>query len=289
MDLAITRRMGRQPQAKQTAMRDLAAPGWFTDPSSLTEERFWTGSVWTGLTRARDMAFTESVPGVVRTLFERSVPISKIATRRLAVTTTSIRWGRWEVSTAEVQSIWHWIEESPDDAANDPSKAWHKLVFEAENRVSGLRVKFANVGGSESRQVAWDGYRALLSVSTTVIQPRLAVEYLDKLSDGKEVKIGNLRLSSRGIVQRHVDPRRASLSAHWNDLSVMVDCEGRPLGDPSELARLRDGTMLEPIDASTKNAPVVPLLLWLAKDRFETKPMVLATRTMPEWFERAVS
>ncbi len=289
MELAITRRMGRQPQSKQTTPRDLAAPGWFTDPSSVTEERFWTGAVWTGLTRARDMAFTETVPGVARTLFERNVPISKIATRRLRVTTTSIRWGRWEVATNEVQSIWHWIEESPDEAM-DPSRAWHKLVFEAENRVSGLRVKFANVGGMDSRSIAWDAYRALLSVSTTVIQPRLAVDYLERLSDGKEVKIGNVRLSSRGIVQRHADPRRASLSAHWNDLTVMVDCEGRPLGDPSELARLRDGTMLEPIDASTKNAPVIPLLLWLAKDRFETKPIVMPTRAaMPEWFDRAVS
>jgi Protein of unknown function (DUF2510) len=289
MDLAITRRMGRQPQAKQSAPRDLAAAGWFTDPASLTEERFWTGSVWTGLTRARDMAFTETVPGVTRTLFERNVPISKIATRRLRVSTSAIQWGRWEVATAEVQSIWHWIEESPEELAKDASKGWHKLVFEAENRVSGIRVKFSNVGGLESRSIAWDAYRALCSVSTTVIQPRLAVDYLEKLSDGKEVKIGNLRLTSRGIVQRHVDPRRASLSAHWNDLTVMFDCDGRPMGEPDELGRLRDGTMLEPLDAGVKNAPVVPLLLWLAKDRFETKPIVMPTVVLPEWYDRAVS
>ncbi len=283
----LTRRIQHTEIENQTA--DHAAPGWFTDPSSGGHERFWTGNAWTGLVRERDLGFIETVPGVNRTLFEKNVPTSKFSTRRMRVTTTSIRWGRWEIPTSDITSVWHWIEESSDAVHQNPAKAWHKLVFEAENRVSGLRVKFDNVGGLESRAIAWDAYRALVSVSTTIVAPRIASEYLDRLSEGKEVKIGGVRMTSRGIVNRHVDPRRASISAHWNDLTLLVDCDGRPFGNAHELARVADGTIMNTISANTKNAPVLPLLLWLAKDRFETKPILLRPRALPVWEDRYVS
>jgi Protein of unknown function (DUF2510) len=278
----LTRTKRHTKAATQQAI-DAAAPGWFTDPSSGAHERFWTGDVWTGLVRERDLGFAETVPGVNRTLFEKNVPTSKFSSRRMRVTTTSIRWGRWEIPTSEITSVWHWIEESSNAVNQNPANAWHKLVFEAENRVSGLRVKFDKVGGSEARQTAWDAYRALVSVSTTIVAPRIAAEYLQRLTEGKEVKIGGLKMTSRGVVQRHVDPRRASMSAHWNDLTLLVDCDGRPFGLPNELARVGDGSIMHTIPANTKNGPVLPLLLWLAKDKFETKPIVLRERAYSVW------
>jgi hypothetical protein len=272
--------------AKVQPDSDAAAPGWFTDPSSEAHERFWTGDTWTGLVRERDLGFAETVPGVERTLFQKAVPTSKFSSRQMRVSTNSIRWGRWEIPTSEITSVSHWIEESANALDQHPAQAWHKLVFEAENRVSGLRVKFDKVGGVDARATAWDAYRALVSVSTTIVAPRLAVEQLDRLSEGKEVRIAGMKITSRGVVQRNIDPRRASISAHWNDLTLLVDCDGRPFGQANELARVGDGTIMHGATANTKNGPMLPLLLWLAKDKFETKPLVLSRRVYSSWDDR---
>jgi hypothetical protein len=190
----------------------------------------------------------------------------------------------------EITSVWHWIEEDESARHLDPAKAWKRLVFQAENRVSGMRIHWSNVGGTTARGEVWDAYRALVSVATTVVQPRLAVEYLDRMSQGKDVKIGSLRLTSRGLVDRHHDPRRASVSSHWDDVTPLVDTDGAPLPNSNGVASLKDGTVIGHVDASVKNAAVVPLLLWLAKDRFETKPLVLATASdFPSWSDRSVS
>jgi hypothetical protein len=289
MDFALARRLQRSPHKGSTPQKDLAAPGWFTDPSSGSLERFWTGAAWTGVTRERDTGFVEAVPGIERTMFDRNVPLSRVSTRRLKVTTSSIRWGRSSLPTAEVTAVWHWIEEDPDQVASGGAPAWSKLAFEVENRVSGIRMRLSNVGSLQNRSVAWDAYRSVTSLSSTIIQPKIAVDYLTRLSEGKEVRLANLRLTSRGIVQRHIDPRRAALTASWDEIGLMVDCDGRLLGGPGELARLRDGQLFSPIDPTSKNAPVVPLLLWLAKDRFETKPLVLRQPVLAEWYDRAVS
>lgn len=289
MDFALARRLQRPPKETQMATKDLAALGWFTDPSTGAQERFWTGAAWTGVTRQRDTGFIEAVHGIERTMFEKNVPLSRVSTRRLKVTTSAIRWGRWNMPTSEVTSVWHWIEEDPEGVPSGGAPAWSKLAFEVENRVSGVRIRLSNVGSLQNRSVAWDAYRAVTSVSSTIIQPRIAVDYLERLSEGKEVRLANLRMTSRGIVQRHVDPRRAALSSSWDELNLMVDCDGRFLAESGELARLRDGQKFDQIDPAAKNAPVAPLLLWLAKDRFETKPLVFKQQTLPEWYDKAVS
>jgi Protein of unknown function (DUF2510) len=289
MDFALARRLQRPPKQSNVTPRDLAAPGWFTDPSSGAQERFWTGTAWTGVTRQRDTGFIEAVHGVERTMFEKNVPLSRVSTRRLKVTTTEIKWGRWKMPTSEVASVWHWIEEDPDGVASGGAPAWSKLAFEVENRVSGVRIRLSNVGSLQNRSVAWDAYRAVTSVSATIIQPRIAVDYLERLSEGKEVRVANLRITSRGIVQRHVDPRRAALASSWDELTLTVDCDGRFLAGPGELARLRDGQKFDQIDPAAKNAPVAALLLWLAKDRFETKPLVFRQQAHAEWYDKAVS
>lgn len=289
MDFALARRLQRSPNKGTTRQKDLAAPGWFTDPSTGAQERFWTGAAWTGVTRERDTGFVEAVHGIERTMFERNVPVSRVSTRRLKVTTSSIRWGRSSLPTSEITAVWHWIEEDADQVASGGAPAWSKLAFEVENRVSGIRVRLSNVGSLQNRSVAWDAYRSVTSVSSTIIQPKIAVDYLNRLSDGKEVRVANLRLTSRGVVQRHVDPRRAALSSSWDEISLQVDCDGRVLGAPGQLALMRDGQQFSPIDATSKNAPVVPLLLWLAKDRFETKPLVIRQPVLPEWYDKAVS
>jgi Protein of unknown function (DUF2510) len=289
MDLALTRLIQRSPKQQRNPTTDLVAPGWFPDPASGAQERFWTGRMWTGVTRPRDTGFIEPVHGVERTMFERNVPLSRVSTRRLRVTTSQIKWGRSSMNTSEVAAVWHWIEEDPDGAPIGGGPAWSKLAFDVENRLSGIRFRLSNVGSLQNRSVAWDAYRALTSVSAAVIQPRIAVEHLDKLSEGKEARIANLRITSRGVVQRHADPRRASLAASWDELTLLVDCDGRFLQGPGELAQLRDGQLLARIDPSAKNAPVVPLLLWLAQDRFGTKPYVLRQQELPEWYDKAVS
>jgi hypothetical protein len=294
MELAMSRHAKRTQRRSSFPSRDTIAPGWFVDPASTAQERFWTGAHWTGVVRERDLSFVAVVPGLNRTLIERSVPRTRWATRRITVATTHIQWGRWKLPTEEITNVWHWIEESPD--ADDPSTAWTKLVFEAENRVSGMRIHFKRVGGTSARKEVWDAYRALISVSTTVVQPRLAIDYLDRLTAGKDVKIGSLRLTARGIVDRHHDPRRASVSAHWDDLTLLVTPEGMAAEDnedgspnTSGLARVADGSIVGHIDASAKNAAVLPLLLWLAKDKFETKPFVLNEPELAVWTDRYVS
>jgi hypothetical protein len=294
MQLAITRHANRSQRRNSFPSRDTIAPGWFVDPASTAHERFWTGDQWTGVVRERDLSFVAVVPGLNRTLIQKSIPRNRWSTRRITVATTHIQWGRWKLPTEEITNVWHWIEEAPN--AEDPSKAWTKLVFEAENRVSGMRIHFKRVGGATARKEVWDAYRALISVSTTVVQPRLAVDYLDRLVSGKDVKIGSLRLTSRGIVDRHHDPRRASISAHWDDVTLLVTAEGLATEDDEDgsaaalgLARVTDGSIIGHIDASAKNASVLPLLLWLAKDKFETKPFVPSEPHLPAWDDRFVS
>jgi hypothetical protein len=288
MDFAMSLRAKQPRRRTATPTRDAIGPGWCPDPASTAHERFWTGSEWTGVVRERDLSFVAAVPGLNRTLMEKTIPKSRWSTRRINISTNSIQWGRWKLPTAEIMSVWHWIEEDESARYSDPAKAWKKLVFQAENRVSGMRIQWSSVGGTTARSEVWDAYRALVSVATTVVQPRLAVEYLDRMSAGKDVRIGSLRLTSRGIVDRHHDPRRASVSSHWDDITPLVNTEGVLAANAPGIATLRDGTPLAPVDASVKNAAVVPLLLWLAKDRFETKPLVLVPPRLPMWEDRSV-
>jgi hypothetical protein len=165
----------------------------------------------------------------------------------------------------------------------NPAEAWTKLVFFAENRVSGIRIQFANVGGRTERDQVFDGYKALVSAAQTIVVPRIAVTFLEKLDADGEVKIGGVRLSRRGVIMRHRDPRRASVSSSWEAVTMLIDTDGKPTSGRPIMAMCHNGTELPIIDPSSKHAAVLPLLMWLAHDRFAQKPIVMPVEEVPTW------
>ena len=279
MDVALARQHSwfrRSPGGTQREAKDLARPGWFPDPADISHERFWTGSIWTGLVRPISESYSMSMAGMSRTFFDHSISSTSVRTRRLVASEESIRWGRFHIRLNDITSVTHWVESNRRDGH------WERLHFSVEGRLGTMRFDIKGVKNSDARTRAYDGYRALVSASSAIIVPRLAVDIVNRLEGGHIVKLGSYRLTARGLSSRHVDPRRQALTGRWDSLELLVDPTGASLDTDIERAnrgsvfvRTNDGVAFPHLDAHDRVATVMPLVLWLAKDRFAEKPLLL--------------
>jgi Protein of unknown function (DUF2510) len=282
MDAALTRQQSwfrRGDNKGKREVKDLARPGWFPDPAEGSCERFWTGTIWTGLTRPIAESYSLPIMGLSRTFFDHSIQTNSVRTRRLVASEDLLRWGRFNLRLSEVSSVSHWMDRDSKDGH------WNKLNFQAVGRLGTLRVEIHGVRGEAARGRAYDGYRALVSTATSIVVPRLAVEIVDRLEAGQVVKMGSMRLTARGLSSRSRDPRRHGLSGRWDTLQLMVDPTGKPLLTETELVhrgtaliRTADGLAFPALDPHDRTAAVLPLVLWLAQDRFVDRAQLASTQ-----------
>lgn len=272
MELALVGRHTQfrgKPRTSLRAAPPLARPGWFPDPADLTSERFWTGTIWTGLTRPLADAYVTPVAGMARTLFDHTIQRKAMRTRRLLVTENSIRWGRFNIGLGEITAVSHFMRCDPRDGR------WTRLVFRVESRLGTLKVDIHGVTNEEARTRAYDGYRALVSAASTIVIPRLAVELVDRIEAGHTVNLGPYRLTDRGLSLRHRKVDRHPLSGRWFALRLEVDATGQPMElsirhDAAErsFVRTADGLSFPAPEPGARATAVLPLVLWLAQDRF---------------------
>jgi Protein of unknown function (DUF2510) len=272
MELALVGRHTQFRGRTRASLRPappLARPGWFPDPADLTSERFWTGAIWTGLTRPLTDAYVLPVAGMTRTLFDHSIQRKAMRTRRLLVTESCIRWGRFNIGLNEITAVSHFMKCDPRDGR------WVRLVFRVESRLGTLKIDIHGVTGEEARTRAYDGYRALVSAASTIVIPRLAVEVVDRIEAGHSVNLGPYRLTDRGMSLRHRKVDRHPLSGRWFALRLDVDATGQPHesapagdADNPSFVRTADGLSFPAPEPSDRAAALVPLVLWLAQDRF---------------------
>jgi Protein of unknown function (DUF2510) len=272
METALAQRptglRGKSRSTKREA-RDLTRPGWFPDPAAVTTERFWTGTGWTGLIRPIADTYALPVAGVARTMFDQTIARTGLRSRRLAVTDESIRWGRFNIALNDITTVTHWVKCNPKDGR------WERLVFVVEGRLGTLRVDIHGVKSEIDRARAYDGYRALVSVASSIVIPRLAVDVVDRLESGQIVKLADYRMSARGVSQKHREGGRHPISGRWSSLQLNVDPSGQSLMravDPTTrgavLLRTEEGLPFPAIDLGDRAAAILPLVLCLAKDRF---------------------
>jgi Protein of unknown function (DUF2510) len=241
---------------QQTAV--IEAPGWFADPASTVNERFWTGARWTAMTRPKNDFYAISVPGVRRAFFDHSLQGPRFRTRRLVVTDDRVRWGQYDMGFREMKSVTFWQE-------NDPkANTWTKLVFSAESRLGTLRITMKNIRDEEERIRAYNGYHALVSAAESIILPRLAVALLERLTLGEIIKVGDYQLTSRGVSVHQREGRRQELSGRWSNLQL----ESRSPSGGQALLRTEAGLAFPDVDPKEKAAAILPLLLCLAYEQF---------------------
>jgi Protein of unknown function (DUF2510) len=272
MELALVGRHTQSRGKPRTSLRPappLARPGWFPDPADLTSERFWTGTIWTGLTRPLADSYVVPVAGMARTLFDHAIQHRAMRSRRLVVTENSIRWGRFTIGLSEITAVSHVVKSDPRDGR------WTRLAFRVESRLGTLRIDIHGVTNEEARMRAYDGYRALVSAASTIVIPRLAVEVVDRVEAGHTVNLGPYRLTDRGLSLRHRKVDRHPLSGRWFALRLDVDATGQPMdasahneASESSFVRTADGLKFPAPDPGHRATALLPLVLWLAQDRF---------------------
>jgi Protein of unknown function (DUF2510) len=233
-------------------------PGWFADPANTVNERFWTGSRWTAMTRPKNDFYAVAVPGVRRAFFDHAIHGPRFRTRRLVVTDDRVRWGQYDMGFREMRSVAFWQE------SDSSTSKWTKLVFSAESRLGTLRITLKNMRDEEERIRAYNGYKALVSAAESIILPRLAVAYLERLTLGEVIKIGEYQLTSRGVSLHQREGRRQEISGRWSSLQL----ESRSPSAGQALLRTEAGLAFPDIDAKEKGAAVLPLLLCLAREQF---------------------
>ncbi len=236
----------------------LEAPGWFADPANAVSERFWTGTRWTAMTRSKNDFYAIAVPGVRRAFFDHSLNGSRFRTRRLVVTDDRVRWGQYDMGFREMKTVAFWQE---TDATTN---TWNRLVFSAESRLGTLRISLKNIRDEEERIRAYNGYRALVSAAESIILPRLAVAFLERLVLGEVIKIGEYQLTSRGVSVHQKEGRRQELSGLWSN----VQLQSRSPSGGQALLLTEAGLTFPDVDPKERSAAVLPLLLCLAREQF---------------------
>ncbi len=268
MELTLTRKLHTR-RTTSGAPFDIARSGWFPDPAQHETERFWTGTAWTGLTRPTAQGFVSTVAGVSRCLFDHTISRSSMRTRRLMVTEEWIRWGQYDIRVADITAVSHSVVSDSRDGH------WKKLIFVVEGRLGTLRIVIRGVRGETERRRAYDGFRALVSLAESVIVPRIASQIVDRLESGHVVRLGHYRLTNRGLTLKHREGHRQVLSGRWYALNLTTDASGRSLDNAidaavrgSVLVRTVEGLPFPALDPQDKWASIMPLVLWLAQDRF---------------------
>ena len=253
-------------QHRNAPTATLPSAAWYPDPSGRHEERFWDGLAWTAHVRSgphlQSMRVGSRHLDAQRILYDRDVPLGPLSHKRLKLHIDRFCWGNVVVALTDIHAVAHWAEiDSPG-----PTAKWDRLTFLLWGKHRPLRIVLSAPRiDVKARSAQEDGFTAAVNLARQVIEPRLVVETVQRLEEGNMVRIGNLRLSSRGIVvARLLGGRRANASVRWSDIT---DIGGD--GQKSEhLIRSDSGVVVGHQDPSDRNVVLLPLLLRTACDRF---------------------